>query len=201
MCRFSQTAAIVLGTFALIVAARCLADAPKPTRVPDSVYVGTPYDVVAKMLKMAGVKKNDVIYDLGCGDGRIVVLAAKRFGCRGVGYDIDPQRVKESLENAARNGVSSLVKIEQEDIFTLDLSAASVIALYLLPDMNVRLIPQLESLKRGSRIVAQDYGIAGYEPDQSINFLSSEDNAYHTVMLFTTPLKKATNDESQVTKP
>jgi len=137
------------------------------------------------------VKKEDVIYDLGCGDGRIVMLAAKRFGCCGVGYDIDPQRVKESRENVARNNVGSLVKIEQKDIFTLDLSDASVIALYLLPDMNIQLIPQLAKLKPGSRIVAQDYGIGDYKPDLEIDFLSSEDNASHTIMLFTTPLKKA----------
>lgn len=190
MHRCGPTAAVVLGVFALIIGTSCGADPSKPMREPDSVYVGTPYDVVAKMLNMARVKRSDVIYDLGCGDGRIVVLAAKRFGCRGAGYDIDPQRVKESLANVAHNGVGPLVKIEQEDIFTLDLSEASVIALYLLPDMNIRLIPQLEKLKPGSRIVAQDYGIGGYEPDESINFLSSEDNAEHTVMLYTTPLKK-----------
>jgi SAM-dependent methyltransferase len=191
MSRTRRISFLLSGAFALVVAASCVADPSKEFREPDSVYVGTPYDVVAKMLNMAGVKKDDVIYDLGCGDGRIVVLAARRFGCRGAGYDIDPQRVKESLENVARNGVGSLVKIEQEDIFTLDLSGASVITLYLLPDMNLRLVPQLEKLKPGSRIVTQDYGIGGYEPDQSIYFLSNEDNAHHTVMLYTTPLKKS----------
>ena len=191
MSRIRRAAIVLSGAFALLMAVSCVADPSQEFREPDSVYVGTPYDVVAKMLNMAGVKKDDVIYDLGCGDGRIVVLAARRFGCRGVGYDIDPQRVRESLENAARNDVGSLVKIEQDDIFTLDLSGASVIALYLLPDMNIRLVPQLEKLKPGSRIVAQDYGIDGYEPDQSIYFLSNEDNVYHTVMLYTTPLKKS----------
>jgi SAM-dependent methyltransferase len=177
----------------MVVLANCgatAADAPKKTRTPDSVYVGTPYDVVAKMLTMAGVKRADVVYDLGCGDGRIVVLAAQRYGCKAVGYDIDPQRVTESLENVRKNKVGSLVKIEQEDIFTLDLSQASVITLYLLPNMNIRLIPQLEKLKPGSRIVAQDYGIGGFTPDKVVDYVSNEDNAPHTIMLFTTPLKK-----------
>jgi SAM-dependent methyltransferase len=162
----------------------------KPTRTPDSVYVGTPYDVVARMLQMAGVKKNDVVYDLGCGDGRIVVLAGKRYGCRGFGYDIDPQRVAESLANVAKNKVGGLVTIDQEDIFTLDFSQASVVTLYLLPHMNVQLIPQFEKLKPGARIVAQDYGIEGVTPDKVINYVSNEDNVSHKIMLFTTPLKK-----------
>jgi ribosomal protein L11 methylase PrmA len=154
------------------------------------VFVPTPNDVVARMLKMAGVKKTDVLYDLGCGDGRIVVTAAKRIGCKAVGYDIDPERVKESRDNAARNKVEQLVTIEQQDIFKVDLSRANVIALYLLPEMNAKLVPQFEKMKPGSRIVAHNYGIEGLEADETVTMKSREDNVEHTIYLWTTPLKK-----------
>src|SRR5438445_5763984 len=110
---------------------------------PDVIYVPTPQAVVDKMLQMAEVKKGDVVYDLGCGDGRIVVTAAKKYGCKAVGFDIDPDRVKEARENVRKAGVGDLVTIKQEDIFKQDLSKASVVTLYLLPELNVRLIPQL----------------------------------------------------------
>ena len=122
---------------------------PKQIRVADCVYVPTPNDVTAKMLEMADVKQSDLLFDLGCGDGRIVVTAAKKFGCKAVGYEIDPQRVIEARDNVKKRKVEHLAKIEQKDIFTLDLSQASVIALYLLPGMNVKLVPQLEKLKPG----------------------------------------------------
>jgi ribosomal protein L11 methylase PrmA len=166
------------------------ADRPKKMREPDSVYVGTAHDLIWKMMQMADLKKSDVVYDLGCGDGRIVVLAAKFYGCRGAGYDIDPDRVSESRENVKKHGVGQLVTIEQEDIFKVDLKPASALLLYLLPAMNVKLIPQFEQLRPGSRIVAHDYGIAGIRPDQVVSFTSQEDNARHTLYLYTTPLKK-----------
>ena len=156
----------------------------------DVVYVPTPNDVVMKMLDLARVGKDDVIYDLGCGDGRIVVLAAKKRGARGAGFDIDPLRIKECHENARRYQVEDLVRFEQEDIFKLDLSKASVITLYLLPSLNVRLIPQLEKLKPGSRIVSHDFDMKGVKPDKVVSFLSKEDNVEHTLYLWTTPLKK-----------
>ena len=106
------------------------ADGP---RKPDVIYVPTPQPVVDKMLELAKVKKSDVVYDLGCGDGRIVVTAAKKYGVKAVGFDIDPKRVKEAQENVKKNGVEDLVTIEQKDIFTLDLSPANVVTLYLLP--------------------------------------------------------------------
>ena len=155
----------------------------------DVVYVFTPQDIVDKMLMMAEVTKEDVVYDLGCGDGRIPVTAAKKYGCKAVGYDLDPARVEESIENAKKNEVEHLVTIEQKDIFTLDLSDASVITLYLLPDMNRKLIPQLEKLKPGSRIVAHNFGIPGIKPDKVAGFISSDDNLEHKVFLWTTPLK------------
>jgi hypothetical protein len=155
---------------------------------PDVVFVPTPPEVVAKMLELAHVTKDDVVYDLGCGDGRIVVAAAK-LGCRAYGFDVDPQRIKESKENVERNGVGDLATIEQKDIFTLDLSKASVVTLYLLPHLNVKLIPQLEKLKPGSRIVSHDFDMRGVTPDQEVQV--GEDSGYeHTVFLWTTPLKK-----------
>ena len=163
----------------------------KPSREPDVVFVPTPQKVVDKMLELAEVKKDDLVYDLGCGDGRIVVTAAKKFGCLAVGYDISPKRVKESLENVEKNNVADLVKIEQQDIFTLDLSKANVITLYLLPSLNVKLIPQLEKLKPGSRIVSHDFDMKGVKPDKVVT-VPDENDAYgdHTIYLWTTPLKK-----------
>lgn len=162
-------------------------------REPDVVFVPTPQDVVEKMLHLAKVTKDDLVYDLGCGDGRIVVTAAKMYGCRAVGYDIDPKRIKESLENVEKNNVGHLVRIEQKDIFTLDLSEANVITLYLLPELNVRLIPQLEKLKPGSRIVSHDFRMKGVKPDKVIKVTSNEDNRDHKVYLWNTPLKKRQN--------
>jgi tRNA A58 N-methylase Trm61 len=163
--------------------------AQEQPRTPDVVYVGTPYDVVSRMIRLAGIRKNEVVYDLGCGDGRMVVLAALKHGTRGVGYDIDPERVGAALENVKRNGVGGLVKILQQDIYTVDLSEADVLLLYLLPEINKKLVPQFEKLKPGSRIVTHDYDIEGYTADESVRVTSNEDNATHTLFLYTTPLK------------
>jgi precorrin-6B methylase 2 len=153
------------------------------------IFVPTPPEVVDKMLELAQVTKDDVVYDLGCGDGRIVVAAAKKYGCKAFGFDVDPERIEESKENVEKNGVGNLVTIEQKDIFTLDLSKASVITLYLLPDLNVKLIPQLEKLKPGSRIVSHDFDMRGVTPDKVVTV--DGDSGYGPrVYLWTTPLKK-----------
>ncbi|MFL5339817.1 MAG: SAM-dependent methyltransferase, partial [Gemmataceae bacterium] len=144
-----------------------------PKKEPDVIYVPTPQEVVDEMLKLADVKKGDLVLDLGCGDGRIVVTAAKKFGAKGVGYDIDPQRIKESNENVKKAGVQDLVQIKQEDIFTLDLSKANVVTLYLLPELNVKLIPQLEKLKPGSRIVSHDFDMKGIKPKKVVTVKST----------------------------
>jgi SAM-dependent methyltransferase len=168
-----------------------LAEDKKPTKEPDVIYVPTPQDVVDKMLEMAQVKKDDVVYDLGCGDGRIVVTAAKKFGAKGIGFDIDPERIKDSLKNVKDNKVEKLVEIKQEDIFKLDLSKANVITLYLLPELNVRLIPQLEKLKPGSRIVSHDFDMRGVKPKKVITMNSGgADGREHTIYLWETPLEK-----------
>ncbi len=157
-------------------------------REPDVIFVPTPQDVVDKMLELAQVTKDDLVYDLGCGDGRIVVTAAKRYGCKAVGYDIDPERVKESLQNVQKNNVGHLVTIEQKDIFTLDLSEANIITLYLLPSLNVKLFPQLEKLKPGSRIVSHEFRMRGIKPDKIIKLHSNYDQEEHKIYLWTTPL-------------
>jgi SAM-dependent methyltransferase len=161
--------------------------AAEPARKPDVIYVPTPQPVVDRMLQMAQVKKDDVVYDLGCGDGRIVVTAAKRYGTRAFGFDIDPQRVAEAKANVKAAKVEHLVTIEQRDIFTLDLSPASVVTLYLLPELNVRLIPQLEKLKPGSRIVSHDFPMEGVKPLQHVTLKPSGESD-HAIYLWKTPL-------------
>jgi endoglucanase len=136
------------------------------TRKPDVIFVPTPQAVVDKMLEMAEIKTGDILYDLGCGDGRIVVTAAKRYGVKAFGFDIDPVRVRESIENVKSNNVEHLVTIKQADIFTLDLRQANVVTLYLLPELNVKLMPQLVQLEPGSRIVSHDFDMRGAKPVQ-----------------------------------
>ncbi len=162
----------------------------KTPRKPDVIYVPTPREVVDKMLEMAQVTEDDLLYDLGCGDGRIVVTAAKKYGCKAAGYDLRRGRVIASLENVEKNNVGHLVTIEQKDIFTLDLSKVDVITLYLLPELNVRLIPQLEKLKPGSRIVSHDFDMKRVKPDKVVELTLKDDWDQHTIYLWTTPLKK-----------
>jgi hypothetical protein len=159
------------------------------TRKPDILYVATPQEVVDQMLEMAKVTKDSLVYDLGCGDGRFVVTAAKKYGCKAVGYDISPRRVRESRENVKKNNLVHLVRIEQKDIFTLDLSKADVITLFLLPSLNVKLIPQLDKLKPGSRIVSYNFGMRGVLPDETVKYVT-KDGSQCTIYLWTTPLNK-----------
>jgi hypothetical protein len=169
---------------------RASADEKQANRTPDCVYVGTPNDVVAKMLEMADIRQSDVVYDPGCGDGRMVIMAAKKYGCHGVGFEIVPQLVERGRQLAVKRKVDKLVKIEDKDIFTVDYSKASVVAMYLLPKMIVDLLPRLEKMKPGSRIVAHDYPIKGVAHDRSITVTSNEDNVKHMLFLYTLPLKK-----------
>lgn len=159
--------------------------------VPDVVYVGTPYDIVSAMLRLAQVKKEDVVYDLGCGDGRMVVLAAKKYGCRGFGFDIDPERVSASIKNVKKNQVENLVQIVKADLFKLDFKDASVLSLYLLPEINTKLLPQFQKLKPGSRLVFHDYGLEGIQPSRTLHVISNEDNVSHTLYLYITPLQES----------
>lgn len=187
-------AALVL--FLTLGAATPEAQAPPPQaergekRTPDVIYVPTPQPVVDRMLQVAKVTSKDTVYDLGCGDGRIVVTAAKRYGTKARGFDIDPDRVAEARRNVELNGVGHLVTIEQKDIFTLDLSPASVVTLYLLPELNVKLIPQLEKLRRGSRIVSHDFDMKGVRPAKHLRMGPPELDREHEVYLWTVPLDK-----------
>jgi outer membrane protein assembly factor BamB len=159
-------------------------------RRPDVIFVPTPQDVVEKMLELAGVTKDDVVGDLGCGDGRIVVTAAKRYGCKAVGYDLDPECIRLSVENVKKEGVDKLVRIEQKDVLTLNLSGLSVVTLYLGPAMNAKLVPQLEKLKPGSRIVSHAFPMPGVVPYKVVSVTSTEDDVTRRLYLWTTPLKK-----------
>ena len=124
----------------------------------DVPYVPTPIPVVDAMLDLAKVTKSDVVYDLGCGDGRIVVRAATRFGCRGVGVDLNPERVKEAKANAMRANVTELARFEVGDVFEFDFSPATVVTMYLLPSVNLKLRPRLlKELKPGTRLVSHDF--------------------------------------------
>jgi SAM-dependent methyltransferase len=143
--------------------------APEPQRKPDVIWIPTEDAVVTAMLKLANVTKDDVVYDLGCGDGRIVIAAARQFGARGVGVDIDPARIAEANAAAARAGVTDKVKFLVGDIFdpTLKISDATVVALFLLQSMNERLRPRLQSeLRPGSRIVANSFTLGDAWPAQ-----------------------------------
>jgi len=141
---------------------------PTPSRASvklDVPYVPTPEAVVARMLKMAKVKADDLVYDLGCGDGRIVITAAREYGARGVGYDLNPQRIAESNANARAAGVTDRVRFVQGDLFEADLSGATVVTLYLLPDVNLKLRPKLlRELKPGTRVVSHNYDMGDWEP-------------------------------------
>jgi SAM-dependent methyltransferase len=146
-------------------------------------FVPTPQEVVDKMIELAGVKKGDTVYDLGSGDGRIVITAAKK-GARAVGFDVDSSLVKESRENIRKAGVQNLAEIKQQDILTVDLSPASVVTMYLLPDVNLKLKPNLLSqLKPGSRVVSHAFDMGDWQPDKT------ERVNGRTIYLWTIPAK------------
>ncbi|RPH44563.1 MAG: class I SAM-dependent methyltransferase [Burkholderiales bacterium] len=140
----------------------------EPARRPDVVFVPTPQAIVDEMLSVARVGPNDVLYDLGSGDGRIPITAARRWGTRGLGVDIDPQRIQEANSNATAAGVTDRVRFVQGDLFTMDLTPATVITLYLLPALNARLMPRLLKLKAGTRIVSHDFPMGDWKPDRTI---------------------------------
>lgn len=164
----------------------------KPSRPLDVRYVPTPVEVMDKMLEVARITPKDVVYDLGCGDGRIVCAAARRHNCKAVGYDIDPERIKESNANRAREprDVQELISFHERDIFELDLSEATVLMLYLRPHLNVRLIPQLKKLKPGARIVSHNWDMKGVTPESGYPItVVKKDGFERRVYLWTTPLK------------
>jgi len=157
----------------------------KPAQQPDVIFVPTPHEVVDDMLRLANVKKGDILYDLGSGDGRIAIAAAKKFGVKAVGIDIDPDRIREATENARKAGVQNLVEFRQEDLFKADFREATVVTLYLLPDLNVKLRPRLwEELKPGTRIVSHQFDMGTWKPEKRL-----ESNG-RVVYFWTIPAKK-----------
>src|ERR1700693_968013 len=154
---------------AMISATVLAAQSAQPLREPDVPYVPTTEAAVTGMLKLADVKKTDVVYDLGCGDGRIVIAAAKTFGAHGVGIDINPDRIREAKENARKAGVENLVRFEENDFFKADIHEATVVTLFLLNTINLALRPKLlQDLKPGTRIVSNTFKMGDWMPDQEI---------------------------------
>jgi ribosomal protein L11 methylase PrmA len=175
--------AVVLATAPLFSFAQ--AQPRKAAQTPDVIFVPTPHEVVDDMLRLANVKKGDVLYDLGSGDGRIAIAAAKKFGIKAVGIDIDPERIREATENARKAGVSNLVQFRQEDLFKADFREATVVTLYLLPDLNVKLRPRLwEDLKPGTRIVSHQFDMGTWKAEKRL-----ESNG-RVVYFWTIPEKK-----------
>ena len=173
---------------ALVLAAPApvLAQAKKgASRGPDVIYVPTPQEVVEDMLRLANVRKGDVLYDLGSGDGRIAITAAKKYGIKATGIDIDPERIREASENARKAGVTDLVQFRQEDLFKADFREASVVTLYLLPDLNEKLRPKLwAELKPGTRIVSHQFEMGAWQPEKKIELNG------RTIYFWTIPEKK-----------
>jgi SAM-dependent methyltransferase len=180
--------ALALLLIATVVFNLAVAQAQEGKIVP---YVPTPQEVVDRMLELAQVKKGDVVYDLGAGDGRIVVTAAKKYGVRAIGFEIDPQRIKESTENIKKAGVGHLVEIRQQDIRTVDLSPASVLTMYLLPEVNLMIRPNIwKQMKPGSRVVSHDFDMDDWKPLKTENMKDSS-NWDHALYLWHVPQKQA----------
>lgn len=158
--------ALILCLFTVLLPAQ---QSAAPARTPDVPYVPTPQPVVDAMLKLAEVKTGDVLFDLGSGDGRIVVTAAKRYGVRGTGIDINPERIKEANENAKTEGVTDKVRFLNQDLFEADIREATVVTLYLLPSINLKLRPKLwKDLKPGTRIVSHSFDMGDWQPEKKI---------------------------------
>ena len=138
-------------------------------RTPDVIFVPTPQEVVDDMLRLADVRKGDILYDLGSGDGRIAITAARKYGVRATGIDIDPERIREANENAKKSGVEKLVRFRNEDLFKANFRDASVITLYLLPELNVKLRPRLwAELKPGTRVVSHQFDMGDWPPEKKL---------------------------------
>lgn len=168
------------------------ARAPRKPLVPKGVYVPTPHDVVKRMLELAEVVKTDVVCDLGSGDGRIVIAAAKQYGCRALGYDIDRELVAAARAEAAKQGVEKFAAFERGDVFEVDLAAVNVVTLYLLPQQNEKLVAQFNKMRPGSRIVSHQFAIPGIAAKSTVSVPSEESGEKHTLYLYRLPLKAQT---------
>src|SRR5499427_4916115 len=187
MLKYSRTALAA----ALTIAAAA-AQTAQLRREPDVPFVPTTEQAVDAMLKLANVKKADIVYDLGCGDGRIVIAAAKTYGAHGVGIDIDPDRIREAKENAKKAGVENLVRFEETDLFQANFHEATVVTLFLLRSVNLKLRPKLlQDLKPGSRVVSNTFDMGDWRPEkeQSLPGADDDEAAYlsHKFFLWTIP--------------
>jgi len=162
-----RLASVVIAAACLLAAGCAVRESAPALRAPDVVFEPTPMDVVAAMLQMAEVGPDDVVYDLGCGDGRIPIAAARDHGARAVCVEIDPELVREAREAARRAGVEERVEVRHADLFETDLSGATVVTLYLLDDLNLKLRPKLRrELPDGARVVSHTFSMGDWEPDR-----------------------------------
>lgn len=182
----SMMAVIFASLFPVLLSA-----AEEPKKKPDVGYYATTQDVVEEILKQAKVTKKDTVIDLGCGDGRFPITAAKIYGCKGIGYEIDPEWVAKAKARVQSEKVAELVDIRAEDIFKADLRKVTVVCLFLLPELNARLIPQLEKLPEGARIVTHEFDIPGLIPDRKTEYISKQDESEHLLYFYSVPLKYA----------
>jgi SAM-dependent methyltransferase len=186
-----RAAVAVVGLAALCGLIVAQEPAAKPKKKPDVGYYATTQDVVEEILRQVKVTKHDVVCDLGCGDGRFPITAARQYGCKGIGYEIDPKWVAAARALAEKEKVAHLVEIHEQDIFTVDLKDVTVVTLFLLPEMNARLVPQLEKLPKGARIVAHEFDVPGLVPDRKLEYVSKQDQSEHLLYFYTVPLKRA----------
>lgn len=172
--RLTTAVTVALASLLATMAPTRAQQAAPPLREPDVIYVPTPQEVVNAMLEMANVTATDVVYDLGSGDGRIPITAAQKYGARAVGIDINPQRIKEANANLATADVGNKVKFLNQDLFETDFSEATVVTLYLLPRLNLQLMPKLKAMKKGTRIVSHSFDMGSeWPPEKSQNINGS----------------------------
>lgn len=164
---------------------------PPPRPRPAVAFAPTPHDVVAKMLELAAVTRGDVVADLGCGDGRIPVAAARRYGCKAVGCDLDPLLVRKARAAAERAGVGHLVRVEEADLLTADLAGVTVVTLYVGVTLNAKLVPRLNGLGTGARVVSHAFPVPGARPDRVVRVTSADDGVGRSLYLYTAPLTRA----------
>jgi SAM-dependent methyltransferase len=184
-----------VGSVALLffVTSLAVAQTSQPKHQLDVPYVPTTEEAVKAMLKLADVKKTDIVYDLGCGDGRIVIAAAKEYQAHGVGIDINPERIQEAEENAKKAGVDKLVRFEENDLFDADIHQASIVTLFLLNSVNLKLRPKLlRDLKPGTRIVSNTFDMGDWKPDKELTLDDTGDDfgLSHKIFLWVVPQRK-----------
>jgi SAM-dependent methyltransferase len=188
---------------AALTASLLTAQNAPPRRAPDVAYVPTTTAAVDAMLQLADVKASDTLYDLGCGDGRIVIAAASKRRARGVGIDIDPVRVQEARQNARKSGVEKLVRFEENDIFQADIHRASVVTLFLLPELNLKLLPKLlRDLRPGTRIVSNTFDMGDWPAAREVTLGDPDEPGHpfsHKLYLWIVPPRNGTTRQSPKT--